>query len=81
MRKGLMGIVLPMLVVAGLVWGVRWFGNTKLYTAVTALAGLVTPVGMVRLFLLASLTTVAAVVDGGAVGGSDDDRRGLVLGI
>ena len=59
-RKGLMGIVLPMLVVAGLVWGVRWFGNTKLYTAVTALAGLVTPVGMVRLFLLASLTTVAA---------------------
>ena len=59
-RKGLMGIVLPMLVAAGLVWVPRLFASGKLYTAVTALAGPWTHVGGVRLFLLASFTTVVA---------------------
>ena len=56
-RKGVIGIALPMLAVAGLVL-VAPVGKNS--TAVTALAGPWTQIGGVRLFLLASLTTVAA---------------------
>ena len=56
-RKGFIGIVLPLLVVAGLVWAAPVGKNA---TAVTALAGPWTEIGKVRLFLLASFTTVAA---------------------
>lgn len=59
-RKGLVGIVLPLLLAAGLVWGVRLLVSGKIFTAVTALAGPYTQIGGVRLFLLASFTTVAA---------------------
>lgn len=59
-RNGLIGIVMPMVLAAGLVRGVRLLVSGKIFTAVTALAGPYTEIGGVRLFLLTSLTTVAA---------------------